>query len=97
MDRYTVTAGQKLTPGKHTIVFDFAYDGGGPGKGGVGTIHLDGKEVGKGRTERTQPGIFSADETADVGIDLATPVVARMALKPNRFNGRIPKVTVEVK
>jgi hypothetical protein len=36
MQRSTVAAGQKLTPGKHTIKFNFAYDGGGPGKGGLG-------------------------------------------------------------
>jgi hypothetical protein len=71
LQRYTVEAGQKLTPGKHTVKFDFAYDGGGPGKGGIGTLYIDGKKVGEGRIERTQPGIFSADETADVGIDLS--------------------------
>ena len=98
MKRYTVAAGQKLTPGKHTIVFDFAYDGGGPGKGGLGTIYIDGKKAGEGRIELTQAGIFSADETADVGIDLATPVVERIGAEArSRFNGRIPKLIVEVK
>jgi arylsulfatase A-like enzyme len=98
IDRYTVSAKTKLTPGKHTIVFDFAYDGGGPGKGGMGTLSIDGTKVGEGRIERTQPGIFSADETADVGIDLATPVVERIGAEAkSKFNGRIPKLVVEVK
>ncbi len=98
MSRYTVEAGQKLTPGKHTVKFDFAYDGGGPGKGGMGTLYIDGKKVGEGRIDRTQPGIFSADETADVGIDLATPVVERIGAEArSKFNGRIPKLVVEVK
>jgi arylsulfatase A-like enzyme len=98
MQRFTVSANQKLTPGKHTVKFDFAYDGGGPGKGGLGTIYIDGKKVGEGRIERTQPGIFSADETADVGIDLATPVVERVGSEAkSKFNGRIPKLIVEVK
>ncbi|MCK7538417.1 MAG: hypothetical protein MZV63_49430 [Marinilabiliales bacterium] len=98
MQRFTVAAGQKLTPGKHTVKFDFAYDGGGPGKGGLGTIYIDGKKVGEGRIERTQPGIFSADETADVGIDLATPVVERIGAEAkSKFNGSIPKLVVEVK
>jgi len=98
MERFTVAANQKLTPGKHTIKFDFAYDGGGIGKGGLGTFYIDGKKVGEGRIERTQPGIFSADETADVGIDLATPVVERIGSEAkSKFNGRIPKVVVEVK
>jgi arylsulfatase len=98
INRYTVAAAQKLTPGKHTIKFDFAYDGGGPGKGGMGTLFIDGKKVGEGKIDRTQPGIFSADETADVGIDLATPVVERIGAEAkSKFNGRIPKLVVEVK
>jgi arylsulfatase A-like enzyme len=98
ISRYTVASAQKLTPGKHTIKFDFAYDGGGPGKGGLGTMYIDGKKVGEGRIERTQAGIFSADETADVGIDLATPVVERIGAEAkSKFNGRIPKLVVEVK
>ena len=98
MQRITVSSSSKLTPGKHTIKFDFTYDGGGPGKGGMGTLYIDDKKVGEGRIERTQPGIFSADETADVGIDLATPVVERIGAEAkSKFNGRIPKLVVEVK
>jgi hypothetical protein len=98
INRYTVESNQKLTPGKHTVKFDFAYDGGGPAKGGLGTLYIDGKKVGEGRIERTQPGIFSADETADVGIDLATPVVERIGAEAkSKFNGRIPKLVVEIK
>jgi arylsulfatase A-like enzyme len=98
LERYTVEASQKLTSGKHTVKFEFAYDGGGPGKGGLGTLYIDGKKVGEGRIEHTQPGIFSADETADVGIDLATPVVERIGSEAkSKFNGSIPKLVVEVK
>ena len=98
MERYTVSASEKLKPGSHEVKFDFAYDGGGIGKGGKGTLYIDGKQVGQGRIERTQSGIFSADETADVGIDLATPVVERIGAEhKSKFNGSIPKVTVEIK
>jgi arylsulfatase len=98
ISRYTVEAGQKLTPGKHNVKFDFAYDGGGQAKGGLGTLYIDGKKAGEGRIERTQPGIFSADETADVGIDLATPVVERIGAEAkSKFNGSIPRLVVEVK
>lgn len=98
ISRYTVEATQKLGPGKHVVKFDFAYDGGGVGKGGLGTLYIDGKKVGEGRIDRTQPGIFSADETADVGIDLATPVVERMGAEAqSKFNGSIPKLVVEIK
>ena len=79
-------------------MFDFAYDGGGPAKGGKGTLLVDGEKAGEGRIERTQPGLFSADETADVGIDLGTPVVEAIGAEAkSRFTGRIPKLTVEVK
>jgi arylsulfatase len=98
LQRYTVAAKDKLKPGKATIRFDFAYDGGGPAKGGMGTLFVNGDKVAEGRIERTQPGIFSADETADVGIDLGTPVVEAIGSEAkSRFTGRIPKVTVQVK
>lgn len=98
MERSTVEASEALNPGKSTIRFEFAYDGGGIGKGGMGTLYVNDKKVGEGRIERTQPAIFSADETADVGIDLATPVVERIGAEAkSRFTGRIPKVTVEIK
>ncbi|MBE0636913.1 MAG: arylsulfatase [Bacteroidales bacterium] len=98
MERYTISSTEKLTPGNHTIKFDFAYDGEGIGKGGLATLYIDDKKVGEGRIERTQSGIFSADETADVGIDLATPVVETIGSEhKSKFTGRIPKVTVEVR
>lgn len=93
-----VAAAEKLRPGKSTIRLEFAYDGGGVGKGGAVTIFINDKKVGEGRIERTQPMIFSADETADVGIDLATPVVEAIGSgRKSKFTGRIPKVTVEVR
>jgi arylsulfatase len=98
MSRSTVAASKPLAPGKSTIRFDFAYDGGGPGKGGVGTIFVNGEQVAQGRIERTQAMMFSADETADVGIDLGTPVVETIGSESkSRFTGRIPKLTVEVR
>jgi len=61
-------------------------------------MYIDGEKVGEGRIGRTQPTIISADETADVGIDLATPVVEVIGAKrQSKFTGRIQKVTVEVK
>jgi arylsulfatase len=98
LQRFTVASKEKLKPGKSTIKFDFAYDGGGLAKGGMGTLYVNDKKVAEGRIPRTQPMIFSADETADVGIDLATPVVEAIgAEKKSKFTGSIPKVTVEVK
>jgi arylsulfatase A-like enzyme len=98
LQRFTVAADKPLPPGKSTIRFDFDYDGGGPGRGGKGTLLVNDQKVAEGRIERTQPRLFSADEGADIGIDLSTPVVEAIgAGPPSRFNGRIPKVTVEVR
>jgi arylsulfatase len=98
LQRFTVASQEKLKPGKSTLRFEFAYDGGGLAKGGMGTLYVNDRKVGEARIERTQPGIFSADETADVGIDLATPVVEAIGAEArSRFTGRIPKVTVEVR
>ena len=97
MQRFTVEATEKLKAGKSTIRFEFAYDGGGLAKGGMGTLYVNDEKVGEGRIPRTQPMVFSADETADVGIDLATPVVERIgAERASKFTGKIPRVTVEV-
>jgi arylsulfatase len=98
LQRFTIAGKEKLAPGRATIRFDFAYDGGGLAKGGTGTLYVNGKKAAQGRIERTQPMIFSADETADVGIDLATPVVESIGSEArSRFTGAIPKVTVEVR
>ncbi len=98
LQRTTISAAKPLAAGKATIRFDFAYDGGGPGKGGMGTLFVNGEKVAEGRIAHTQAGIFSADETADVGIDLGTPVVETIGSEAkSRFTGRIPKVTVEVR
>ncbi len=98
LERYTVSASKRLPIGQSTIRFEFAYEGGGRGKGGTATLYVDDEKVGEGRIERTQPTIFSADETADVGIDLATPVVETIGSEAeSRFTGGIPKVTIEIK
>jgi arylsulfatase len=80
------------------VEYNNAYDGGGMGKGGNGTLYINDKKVGEGRIEHTQAVVFSADETADVGIDLATPVVETIgAERESMFTGHIPRVTVEVR
>jgi hypothetical protein len=94
----SITSSKKLSPGKAELRFQFDYDGGGPAKGGQGSLFVNGDKVAEGRIPATQPGLFSADETADVGIDLGTPVVEAIGAEArSRFTGRIPKLTVEVK
>ncbi|XZE22358.1 arylsulfatase [Pirellulaceae bacterium SH449] len=98
LEQFTVASSEKLSSGKSTIRLEFDYDGGGVGKGGAATLFVNNKKVAEGTISRTQPMIFSADETADVGIDLATPVVEAIgAERKSKFTGRIPKVTIEVK
>lgn len=98
LQRFTIASKTKLKPGKSTLRFEFNYEGGGMGKGGTGMLFVNGETVAEGRIERTQPNAFSADETTDVGIDLATPVVEAIGSESrSRFTGRIPRVTVEVR
>jgi len=97
-ERYTITASQSLPPGKVTIRYEFAYEGGDkPGMGGKGTIFINGKKVAEGRIEKTTPFVFSADETADVGVDEATPVTEAYKERHNEFTGKIEKITIELK
>ena len=92
-----IAGGEKLTPGKHTISFDFVYDGGGIGKGGRGTLSVDGNKVAEGRIEKTAPFRFSLDESFDVGEDTGTPVIDEYDAKmPFKFSGTLKKVEVKL-
>jgi arylsulfatase len=84
-----------LTAGKHTIRFEFKYDGGGVGKGGIGALFVDGKEVARGRIEKTILGRFSADETFDTGEDTGSPV-SDLYKSPFRFAGTIRKIEIDL-
>jgi arylsulfatase len=97
LQRFTVAAAQVVPAGKSTIRFDFAYDGGGLAKGGLGTIFVNDKKVAEGRIERTQPMAFSLDDAADVGMDEGTPVTEEYKSSDSAFIGKILKVTVDVK
>ena len=76
------TSTQKVTPGKHTIKFDFAYEGG-RGGGGTGTISLDGNKIGEGKIAKTNSNTFGIDESADVGTDENTPVFLVIMARKN--------------
>ena len=86
-----------MTPGKHTIVFDFTYDGPGFGKGGTGVLKVDGKEVAKQKIPHTIPFILTIDETFDVGMDTRTPVDDNDYQVPFRFTGKIDKLTYQAR
>ncbi|MEN6617490.1 MAG: arylsulfatase, partial [Syntrophorhabdus sp.] len=93
IDHYKISSPDALTPGKHAIVFDFIYDGGGFGKGGRGIMTVDDKEVAHGRIEKTVPFRFSLDETFDVGMDTGTPVSEEYDV-PWKFTGTLEKIVV---
>lgn len=94
---YKIAAAKALPAGKATIRYQFAYEGKGPGKGGTGTIYVNGEKVAEGRIDRTQGFIFSADEGVDVGQDGETNVTDDYKEGDNEFSGKIHKVTVELK
>jgi arylsulfatase len=98
LDRYTVTSPTKLTQEKAEIRLTFDYDGEGTGKGGLASIFVDGNKVAEGRIEKTQPAVFSADETADVGLDDATQVADKVFkdVEDSKFTGYIDKVVISI-
>jgi arylsulfatase len=98
LQRYTVASESALSAGKATIKLDFAYDGGGRGKGGKAMLFVNDRKVAEGRIDNTHANVFSGDEGADVGMDDDTPVTETyQAGVRSRFTGTIEKVTIEVK
>ena len=75
---------------------EFAYDGGGLGKGGTVKLYLDGAQVAEGRVEGTVPMVFSADETADIGSDTASPVSDDYTSATSRFSGTVNWVQIDL-
>lgn len=96
LEAFKVASDSPLPEGEVTIRYEFAYDGDGLGKGGTGTLLVNGRKVAEGKIDRTQAFIFSADEGADVGQDGETPVTSDYKQGDNRFSGKIEKVTVEL-
>ena len=94
LEKYTIASSDPLPRGSCTIRFDFAYDGGGAGKGGTGTLSVNEKTVAEGRLEKTVPIHFSTDDTFDVGEDWGTPVSSTYT-PPFTFTGTLKKVTVQ--
>ena len=98
LKRYTIEAPNAISNSKAEIKLEFAYDGDGAGKGGMATLYVDGKQVAEGRVEKTQPAVFSADETADVGLDDATQVADKVFknVKDSDFTGHVDKVKISI-
>ena len=85
-----------LPPGEHQVRMEFAYAGGGLGKGGTMTLFVDGKKVGAGNVARTAPMAFSADDGCDVGMDTGAPVTPDYGSRGNEFNGVVKGVQLAI-
>jgi arylsulfatase A-like enzyme len=93
--RFNVAGDKPVADGTHQVRMEFAYDGGGLGKGGTATLFVDGNQVGEGRVDGTVPMLFSADETADIGSDTASPVADDYPAD-SRFTGTVRWVQLDI-
>src|SRR4030095_13821031 len=93
---FYVEGEQEIPAGTHQVRMEFAYDGGGLGKGGTVSLYVDGEKAGEGRVEGTVPMAFSADETFDVGSDTASPVSDDYTAASSRFPGAGEWVQIDV-
>jgi hypothetical protein len=96
LERFRWEGSQALAPGKHTIVFDFKYDGPGMAKGGTGVLSVDGKEVARKTIPHTIPALMTIDESFDVGVDTRTGVDDKDYHSPFRFTGKLDKLTIKL-
>ena len=95
-ERFRWEGPEALTPGKHTIVFDFEYDGPGLAKGGTGTLSVDGKDVDSKKMPGSIPAIISMEEAFDVGVDTRRGVDDNDYEPPFRFTGKLEKLTIKL-
>ncbi len=97
LEHTNIASSEPIAAGKHTIKYDFVFDGGKPGAGGQSILYVDGQKVAEGKIPKTQPYAYSGDEGVDVGMDNETPVSNDYRERDNKFTGTIKKVTVDVK
>jgi arylsulfatase len=93
---FDVTASSPLPAGQHQVRMEFAYDGGGVGKGAIVALYVDGKKVGEGRLARTTAFFFSMDETLEIGCDVGEPVSPDYGPRGNEFNGKVNWVQIDI-
>ena len=96
LHRFVTRSDEPVPSGHHQLRMEFAYDGGGLAKGGGVTLYHDGTAVGTGRVELTQPMVFSADETTDIGYESGTTVSPDYTAHTSRFTGKIAWVQLDL-
>jgi arylsulfatase len=93
---FFVESADALPAGQHQVRMEFAYAGGGPGKGGKVSLFVDGKKAGEGEVGATLAVIFSADDGCDVGEDSGAAVSPDYSSVGNAFNGEIKGVQLSI-
>ena len=96
IQQFYAESSSALPPGEHQVRMEFAYAGGGLGKGGVASLFVDGKKVGEGKVPATAAMIFSADDGCDVGVDTGSPVSPDYGSRGNEFSGRVKGVQLAI-
>jgi arylsulfatase len=96
IQQFYAESGSPLPPGEHQVRMEFAYAGGGLGKGGTVSLFVDGKKVGEGKVAATAAMVFSADDGCDVGEDSGSPVSPDYGSRGNRFNGVVKGVQLAI-
>ena len=96
IQQFYAESNSPLPPGEHQVRMEFAYAGGGLGKGGTTTLYVDGKKVGEGKVAATAAMIFSADDGCDVGVDTGAPVSPDYGSRGNEFSGRVKGVQLAI-
>ncbi len=93
---FTIEGSSEIPAGTHQVRMEFAYDGGGLAKGGTVTLYVDGKKTGEGRVEHTEPLVFSADETCDVGNDFGSLATGDYPATGPKFTGEVTWVEIDL-
>jgi arylsulfatase len=96
IDQFYAESANVLPAGDHQVRMEFAYAGGGLGKGGTATLFIDGKQVGQGKVAATAAMVFSADDGCDVGVDTGAPVSPDYGPRGNEFSGQIKGVQLAI-
>ncbi|MGE0543521.1 MAG: arylsulfatase [Dehalococcoidia bacterium] len=96
LQQFKVYGDTPIPAGEHQVRMEFAYDGGGLGKGGTVTLYLDGTKAGEGRVDATEAMLFSGDETTDLGSDSGTPVTDDLGPRRGNFTGRVRWVQIDL-
>ena len=94
--QFYAESNSSLPPGEHQVRMEFAYAGGGLGKGGIATLYVDGKKVGEGQVAVTAAMVFSADDGCDVGVDNGSPVSPDYGARGNEFTGHVKGVQLAI-